>query len=248
MLPLAGLSILFAIAMCVHVVRSQNALYWLFIILALQPFGGIIYFLVMVAPALLGGQTSRRLRTAAKETLDPAHAYRAAKQVYEDTPTPAAAAKMAEAAAGLGKQAEAERLYAEAAQGLYADDPVFLLGRAGALVELGRNDKALAILNGLGDLGEVGRAARAALLKGRAHEALGHQAEADRAYRWASEHYAGLEASARYAAFLQHTGRSAEAQGLLTDLEKRLAKTQAHFRREARVWRDFAAAAVQGRG
>ena len=248
MLPLAGLSILFAIAMCVHVVRSHNELYWLFIILALQPLGGIIYFLVMVAPALAGGSASRRLRTAAKDALDPARAYRTASQAYEDTPTPAAAARLAEAAAGLGKHADAERLYAEAAQGLYADDPVFLLGRAGALIELGRNDEALAILKGLVNLGEPGRVARAALLTGRAQQSLGHDAEADEAYRLASEHHVGLEASARYAAFLQHRGRTAEARDILTDLDKRLAKTQAHFRREARVWRDFAARAVHGKG
>ncbi len=33
-----------AIALCIHVVRSHNEIYWIFIILMLQPLGGIIYF------------------------------------------------------------------------------------------------------------------------------------------------------------------------------------------------------------
>jgi hypothetical protein len=236
----------FAILMCVHVIRNHNEMYWLFIILALQPLGGIIYFLTMVLPSLAGGSTSRRLQKAAKETLDPTRAYRTAKQAYDDAPTPAVTAKLAEAAAGLGHHGEAEKLYAEAAQGMYADDPTFLLGRADSLVELGRNAEALDILNALGDLGEKGRTPRAALLMGRAYEALDRFVEADDAYAWAADRYTGLEASARYAAFLQHTGRTAEAQDILADLNKRYAKTQAHFRKDAKTWRDFAAAAVEG--
>ena len=37
MLPAFGLSLLFSVGLCVHAVRSGQAMYWLFIILMLQP-------------------------------------------------------------------------------------------------------------------------------------------------------------------------------------------------------------------
>ena len=41
MLFLGGLSLAFSIAMCIHAVRSGQQMYWLFIILAFQPVGGL---------------------------------------------------------------------------------------------------------------------------------------------------------------------------------------------------------------
>jgi hypothetical protein len=49
---------------------------------------------------------------------------------------------------------------------------------------------------------------------------------------------------ARYAVFLAQTGRKDEAREALVEIDKRLAKTHSHFRKEARGWRDLAATAV----
>jgi len=49
MLFLGGLSLAFSILMCIHAVRSGQQMYWLFIILAFQPIGGIIYLFVILA-------------------------------------------------------------------------------------------------------------------------------------------------------------------------------------------------------
>jgi hypothetical protein len=57
----------------------------------------------------------------------------------------------------------------------------------------------------------------------------------------------GLEGLARRAAFLARQGRRAEAQELLADIDQRLAKSPAHFRKEGRVWRDLAAEAMAAR-
>lgn len=239
-----GLSLVFSILLCVHVVRSGREMYWLFIILAFQPLGGIVYALVAVLPELTGGSTARRLGQAAKQALDPEREYREAKVAVDDSPTAGNRMRMAAAAAALGRHDEAERLYAEAATGIHEEDPSLLLGRARALVELGRNDEALPILEKLGELGEAGRTPQAALLMGRAYHALGRHSEADTAYEWAAGRLPGLEGLARYAAFLAETGRRAEAQEAMAEIEKRAARATSHFRKEARAWRDFAAQAL----
>ncbi|ATQ41787.1 tetratricopeptide repeat protein [Caulobacter mirabilis] len=239
-----GLSLIFAVLMCVHAVRTGRELYWLFIILALQPLGGIVYFAIAVLPDLMGGSTARRLGAAAKQALDPEREYREAKTASDDSPTAGNLMRHAAAAMGLSRFDEAERLYQQAARGIHEDDPALLLGRARALIELSRPGEALALLERLGEQGEAGRTPQAALAMGRAYHALGRTAEADTAYQWAAGRLPGLEGLARYAAFLAEVGRRDEAAEALAEIDKRAAKATAHFRKEARQWREFAAAAI----
>jgi hypothetical protein len=244
MFPAIGLSLIFSIALCVHVVRTHQQMYWLFVILAFQPLGGLVYLLAIIAPSFLGGSTAQRMKSAARQALDPQREYREAAQAVDDTPTVANRARLASAAAGLGRHDEAERLYGEALQGMYADDPQLLLGRANALIELDRPAQALPLLETLSAQSTAARTPNVALAMGRAYHALGRDAEADTALRWAAAHLPGFEGMARYAVFLAETGRKDEARETLSEIEKRLAKAHAHFRKEARGWRDLAAAAV----
>ncbi|HYE47321.1 MAG TPA: hypothetical protein VEA44_16270, partial [Caulobacter sp.] len=181
-----GLGLLFSILLCVHVVKTGREMYWLFIILAFSPLGGIVYALIYILPEITGGSTARRLTKAARQAVDPEREYRTAKELVDDSPTVANRMRLASAASDLGRHEEAERLYEEAAQGIHAEDPALLFGRARALVELDRPAEALPLLEKLGELGEAGRTPQAALLMGRAHHALGQTAEADTAYGWAA--------------------------------------------------------------
>jgi hypothetical protein len=244
MFPAIGLSLIIAVALCVHVVKTGREMYWLFIILAFQPIGGIVYFVLHVLPDITGGSTARRLGQAAKQALDPEREYREASQAVDDSPTTGAKMRMAAAAASLGRHDEAERLYAEAAMGIHEDDPALLLGRARALIELDRAAEALPLLDRLGEQGEAGRTPQAAMAMGRAYHALGRDTEADTALQWAAGRMPGLEGLARYAAFLAATGRRTEAEDAMAEIDKRAAKATSHFRKEARHWRDFAAEAL----
>ena len=152
---------------------------------------------------------------------------------------------LAQAAAALGRHDEAERLYAEAAQGIHAEDPALLLGRAVALLELGRPQEALEVIE-LIPGGETADplAPGAVLALARAHEALGHAAQADAAYVEAAQRMPGFEAQGRHAAFLARNGRKDEARAAVAEMDKRLTKLAAQFRREGRHWRDLAARAL----
>ena len=243
MFPAFGLSLIFAIALCVHVVRTGQPMFWLWIILLLQPLGGLVYVVAVIGPDLLGGRTARRLGSVARETLDPNREYREAKVACDDAPTVRNQSRLAAAAADLGRFDEAEALFGAAAQGMYADDPVLLLGRANALLELDRHADALELLDQLGRTGSV-RTPGVSLSLGRAYEALGRTSEAQGAYEDAAARLPGLEGLARQAAFLVHTGRRDAAAEIVGELDRRVAKSNPQFRKEARAWRDFAAAAL----
>jgi len=244
MIPVFGLSLVFSVALCVHAVRTGQSMYWLMIILLLQPLGGLVYLIAIVLPGMAGGPTARRLGQGARAALDPTREYREAKAASDDTPTVHNLMRLAKASAAQGRHDEAEQLYARAATGIHADDPTLLLGRAVSLIELGRHAEALSLLDALGRDGDGGRTPATALALGRAYEGLGRISEADTAYQWAAGRLPGLEGLARYAAFLAHCGRTQEATETLAEIDRRLAGANPAFRGEGRVWRDLAARAV----
>ena len=246
-LPAIGLSLILSVALCVHVVRTGREMYWLFIILLFQPIGGLVYAIAIVLPELLKGPALRKAGQAARESLDPTRTYREAKAAADDTPTVHNQMKLAAAAAALGRWDEAEALYRQAAQGVHADDPALLLGRACALLELERPAEALPLLERVSKVGDRGRTPQTTLAYARAYEGVGRSAEADTAYEAAAARVPGLEGLARRAAFLARQGRRDEAQAMLADIDQRLAKAPVQFRKEGRVWRDLAAEAMAAR-
>ena len=235
----------FLIWMCVHVVRSGRELFWIFIILvAFPPFGALVYFFAIVLPELLRGPAARKVGKTAREALDPTRGYRDAKAAYDLAPTVHNQMRLAAAAAELGRHEEAEALYAQAAQGVHAEDPALLLGRAKALVELNRPAEALELLQRLSAQGKEGSTPQAVLAFARAYEGLGRTDEAARSYEWAAPRLPGLEGVARQAAFLARTGRKTEAAEALAEIDRRLGSANPHFQKEGRAWRDFAAEAI----
>jgi hypothetical protein len=239
------ISLVVAILLCWHAVKTGRESFWLMIILMFQPLGGLVYFALNVAPDMFRGPAARRISSAARETLDPHREYREAKQACDDTPTVRNQSRLATASMHLGKYADAEALFRAAAQGVHAEDPVLLLGHANALLELDRPADALAVLEKLGDDQAHGRTPAAAMSLGRAYDALGRVAEADTAYQWAAERMPGFEALARYAAFMASHGRRDEAREIVAELDKRMAKLRGQFRKEAQTWRDVAARALK---
>lgn len=235
-----GLSLLLAILLCVHAVRSGQQFYWLWIILVFQPLGGLIYLIAIVLPELAGGRAARRLGQATRQTIDPTWDYRAARAAFDDSPTVANSLRLAQAASAHGRHEEAEALYREAAQGIHAEDPTLLLGRANALIELGRHAEALEMLGKLG--GES--SPQATLSLARACEGLDRLGEADDAYGRAVERMPGMEALSRYAAFLARTGHRDRAQEILKEIDRRIARADPTFRKEGRAWRALAADAI----
>jgi hypothetical protein len=247
-MPLLGggisLNLIIAVLLCVHVVRTNQPLYWLFIILFIPVLGSLVYAVAVLIPELAGGARAKRIGMAAREALDPTREYRQAKAAADDSPTVHNRMRLAAAAAGLGRHADAEALYAEAAQGIHADDPALLLGRANALIELGRANEALPLVETLVEEQAGARSPATALAQARVCEALGRIGEADKAYQFAAGRLPGLEAIARYAAFQARVGRREEASESLAEIDRRIARSNPQFRKEGRIWRDLAAQAL----
>ncbi len=228
----------------VHCVRSGQNLTWIWLLIVGGPLGAAIYFVAVMLPDLTGGRTARQVKGAARKLIDPEGEYKTALARLEETPTTDARMRTAQAAAAVGRWEDAERHWDAAASGRWAEDPTILFGHARALLELDRFADALKRLEQLKTLGKEGETAQAALAFARAYEGLGRHAEAEDPYRYAADHVPGLEAGARYVAFLANSGRLNDAEIGLGELDRRLQKISPALRREARAWRDLAAQAI----
>lgn len=228
----------------VHAVRTNQNMYWLWLLFAGGSVGAAVYFFAVMAPDLAGGRTGRAAAKAAKRLVNPQADYSAALKQLEETPTVGARIKAAQAAEALGRWEDAETQWTLAASGIWADDPVVLSGHARALLELQRFADALEKLEALQEKEGAGKA-ETALLFARAYEGLGRFEDAEAPYRFAADRVPGLEAGARYVAFMAKTGRHSDAETGLAELNRRLAKISPALRGEGRHWRDLAAAAVK---
>ena len=233
-----------SIACAIHVVRTGQQYFWLWIVLAFGPLGAAVYGVVVILPDLAGGRTARGVTRAAAQVLDPERDYRNAVRALEDTPTVGNRMRIAQAAEGLGRWQEAESQWAQCLASGWTEDSTVLMGHARALLELGRYEEALQRLEQLKKLGREGETPQATLEFARAYEGLGRTADADAAYRACVDRVPGLEAGGRYVAFLAKTNRKADAELGLAELERRLTKIAPPLRPEARQWRDLAARAM----
>ena len=243
--PLFLINLLISVGFCFHIVRSGQNTFWLWIVLMFPGLGWLVYLAVVILPGVFGGKTARTLSKSAREALDPTREYREAAKAAETTPTVANQMRLAAAAAAQGKHAEAESLYREAAVGVHADDPTLKLGRARALIELGRPADALEVLQSLAAQGDEGKTPQAILATARALSALGRTAEADTHFQWASARMPGFEAIARYTDFLAEAGRMSDAKEQLVEIDSRIERLSGPFRKEAQGWRDLAAAKIR---
>jgi len=233
-----------SIICAVHVVRTGQQMYWLWILVIGGPLGAAFYFFAVMLPDLMGGRTARNVGKTARQVIDPERDYRTALRALEDTATVGNRMKVAQAAAALGRWSDAEAQWALCGDGQFGDDPVVLLGHADALLELGKHAEALKKLEKLRSLGRDGETPRVALAFARAYEGLGRNNDADDAYRFAADRVPGLEAGGRYVAFMAKVGRREDAEIGMAEIERRLQKIASPLRGEARIWRDLAAKAL----
>jgi hypothetical protein len=228
----------------VHIVRTGQPMYWIFLLVIAGPLGAAIYFFAIMLPEMAGGRTGRSVARGLQSTLDPERDYRNALRALDDTPTIGNRMRLAQAAEGLGRWNDAEAQWRQCIDNGGAEDAAMLMGHARVLLELGRFDEALKRLEQLKALGREGETAQVRLAFARAYEGLGRNEEADAAYRFAADRVPGLEAGGRYTAFLAKIGRRADAELGMAELDRRLQKIAPPLRPEARIWRDMAAKAL----
>jgi hypothetical protein len=228
-MPFAGLGlhILLALFCAVHVVRSGQQLYWLFILFAFPLLGSLVYFFVIYMPNSRLERGALKAVSAAAKALDPTKDVRQARSEYEETPTAQNQMRLAAALLDAGQAEEAAKLYEGGLRGPFAGDPDLRYGAARAFVESQRYSEALPHLEELSSTRAEYRPDAVLLLLARCYAGTSRAADARQTFERAVARFGTFEARAEYAIWALATGDAATAARLQSEIDKITARWNA---------------------
>ncbi len=134
------------ILLIVHAARTGRFMPWGFVILFLPGVGALVYVAFALAPEWFGSYGAQRTRRSIAAALDPTGRYRALRDELDLVDTIANRSALAEECLNIGRPQESLEHYELILALPLGDEPAFRLGKARALLELGRAQEAVATL------------------------------------------------------------------------------------------------------
>jgi len=236
-MPLLALLVIACQVTCgLHVVRSGQERYWIYLIIALPGLGCLIYFLGIMLPDMLGSHRGRRTINRLHDSIDPERHLRALRDELEIRDTRDTRINLADELLRMGQGEEAAKHYQLALRGIHSDAPDILLGLAKARFAhddfAGCRESLEQLINKNPDF----RSADGHLLYARTLEALGETLKAEEEYQALSSYYAGPEAAYRYALLLRSLGRQREAREMQQQIQTYARRAARHYRTLHKEW------------
>ncbi|MDH1265517.1 tetratricopeptide repeat protein [Pseudomonas sp. GD03944] len=245
-MPLLALLVIACQVTCgLHVVRSGQERYWLYLIIALPGLGCLIYFLGIMLPDMLGSRRGRRALNQLHDSIDPQRHLRALRDELDIRDTRETRINLADELLRMGQPEEAATHYQMALRGIHTDAPDILLGLARARFALDDFAGCRDALERLIDKNPDFRSADGHLLYARALEGLGDDLKAEEEYQALNRYYAGPEASYRYALLLARLGRLREARELHEQIRTHARRAARHYRTLHKEWLDLSQQALR---
>lgn len=212
-----GLHVIVAILCAVHVLRTNQERWWLFVLFFFPLFGSIIYVLAVVLPELSRSRRGRRVVRGLRHSLDPHRELREAQTGFEHSATIANRVRVADALHGAGRHVDAIAAYREALQGVHRDDPDIQVKLARALLDNGDAPAARDLLDALIAQRPDFKSPQGHLIYARAMAACGERIRAREEFDALVGYFAGIEARARYVGILESWGEDEAARALVED-------------------------------
>jgi hypothetical protein len=233
-------SVLLQFACLVHMVRSGRPYWWVWVIMLGSYLGVAVYFFTQILPDLRHDPASRRLVRNVRDRIDPEHQRRRIAQQLDVADTVENRRRLAEESLRLGDYTNAAELYQSVLKGIYATDPLFLLGLAQAQAGLEQHAAARDTLDTLIRANPDFRSEDGHFLYARCLEALGENDRALEEYEALSRSYPGEEPRLRYGLLLKSLQRHADARRVFEDMLKRAKVAPKYYRRKEQAHLDAA--------
>jgi hypothetical protein len=224
------------VLLIVHAVRTGRFMPWGFIILFLPGIGALVYVAFELAPAWFGSHGAQRARHTVASALDPRGRYRALKDELDVVDTIANRSALAEECLAIGRPQEALEHYEAILAQPLGDEPAYRIGKARALLELGRPVDAIATLEEVKRQSPDLHSPEGRLLYARALDMAGRSEEALDQYAKIAPTYPGPEPSVRQAQLLEKLGRRDQSRSIADDVVRSLSRAPAHVRANEREW------------
>lgn len=221
-MPFAGLGlhVVLALICAIHVVRTRQQMYWLFILFAFPLLGSIVYFFAVYLPNSRLERGAMKAVSAAAKAIDPTREVRQARADFDETPTAQNQMRLAAALLDVGQPQEAATHYEACLKGPFANDPEIRLGVARAFTECLRFGDALRHLEALRAERADYRPEPVSLLMARCLAGTGRDAQARAEFEAAEARHGTFEAKAEFAIWALARGDTALAERLDAELAK----------------------------
>lgn len=235
-MPLFILSLLFQVALVVHILKTGRNTTWIWIVVMLPGAGSIAYLLIEVLPDLLGSRTGRRVTRNVQQLVNPHKHFRSAAREYAVADTVQNSLRLAEECEKTGMLDDARTLYEKALTGIHESSPEIMFGLARCEFMLERFARSKQVLDELILKNPGYRNQEAHLLFARSLEKLGDYDSAREEYETLAGYYSGAEARYRFAAMLHELGDRSRARQLWTEIVNTAQSAGRHFRTINREW------------
>ena len=243
---LYGLMILIDVALVIHVLKTGRNTIWIWVVVMLPMAGVVAYFIMEILPDLSRSRSARRIVSTAKRTIDPTGDLRKAHLKLRVNDSIDSRRRVADELCHSGRYADAIDYYQQALSGLYEHDPHLLLGLARAQFELGEATYTRETLDRLIKENPDFRSPDGHLLYARSLEIEGNVAKATEEYETLAKYYPGAEARYRFASILKKTGKTQQANEVLSQLVNDSEIATKHYRKAQAQWLSMAKRDLQG--
>lgn len=245
-MPLVG-GIVLAIQLCFayHALKTGRAYWWLFVIMAFPVMGCVLYYFVEVFPTSGESRSAEKAVRAIAKAFDPDKDLRAAVADVEACGSVENRVRLARQCTEQRMHDDAAALYRSCLTGVHESDPDIRHGLAGALLESGDCEAALALARGLRASHATFRTAEVGLVIARALEGSSRLDEALGELRVLADVYPGEEGRWRYGALLRRLGRVEDAHAVFRRMLRNAERLPSHYRKAQRSWLDRAREEMQ---
>ena len=225
-----GLHVLIALFFAIHVVRSGQPIYWLFILFSFPLLGSIVYFIVIYLPNSRLHTGARKAVAVAARALDPTRELREARAAFDFTPTAQNQMRLAAALLAAGSPQEAAANYEACLKGPFAADLEIKFCAANAHLLSGEFARSAALLQEVRAADPAFRAEPVHLLLARALAGAGRNDEARAEFEAAQGRFGSFEARAEYAVWAYRNSDPATAQRLQAEIDEIMHRWSPHNR------------------
>ena len=245
-MPVLG-GIVLAIQLCFayHALKTGRAYWWLFVIMGFPVMGCVLYYFVEVFPMSRESRKAEKAVRAIAKALDPDKELRAAVADLEACGSVENRVRLARECIEHKMYEDAAALYRSCLNGVHETDPDIRHGLAGALLQSGRFEDALAVAQKLRVSHPTFRTAEVGLAIAQALEGANRLEEALAELKVLADTYPGEEGRWRYGALLRRMGRGEDAQEVFRRMVRNAERQPSHYRDAQRDWLDLARGSMQ---
>ena len=214
------LHIIIALYFAVHVVRTGQDRYWLYILLLFPFLGSVVYFFAVYLPQSRLRHGVRQVAGAAAKALDPGREMREAERAFDMAPTAQNQMRLAHAYLEAGDHARAAHQYEACLKGPFANDPQIRADAARARMLNGQFGEALDLLLAIRQHSPDFRPEPVGLLLAKCLARVGRQQEAEAEFVAVTHRFGSVESRAEYAIWALGRGQREVADAQYHEIER----------------------------